>query len=100
MIAPTVKEWLSLMPLVADRGWREEGVHGAIRDADERCPICSVVNEISGGDVDLCLLAHTAAEKLGLSPNAATAIGVIVLAADQITAPRRAAIERALGMIR
>lgn len=40
---------LDLLPLVADRGWSIRD--GYIRDRDGRCPICALVNELSGGGI-------------------------------------------------
>lgn len=45
----TAQDIIDLLPIVADRGWsvRSSGrMRGTIRDRDDRCPVCALVNEI------------------------------------------------------
>jgi hypothetical protein len=106
---PTVQQWLSLMPLVAHRGWSEtppspSGVDiRRIRDRDGYCPICALVEELVGRDnrvvteLDRRLSVSLAAMRLGA--NGAVALAGIMTAADNRGVKHRTALKRALGML-
>lgn len=89
----TVQDFLDLMPLVADRGWRVDH-NGEIRDRDGRCPICALGNEILGTDQRNGTLSGFPGRTQGESD----AIGYVIFAADYPEDNLRPALMRALGM--
>lgn len=60
----TTKAILDLLPIVADRGWRIRN-DGAVRDRDDRCPVCALVHELSRGTIDMTVSAVRAMRQLG-----------------------------------
>lgn len=96
----TVEEVLDLLPIVANRGWRVTGI-GFIRDRDDRCPICALAHEVTGGEVDLRQMARLA--QLQMFPGEQSqplsyAFDRIIMAADVRSAPWRTLLMQALGM--
>ena len=86
---------LSLLCLVADRGWRVSSI-GLIRDFDCRCPICALVNEIDPSIWSM-EAAHHACDMLGID-GGANWVGVLMAAADEPHHPLRPRLMKALGM--
>ncbi len=93
----SAQDWLDLMPLVANRGWRaRKNDEEAIRDWSGRCPICALVHELSEGQIDHYVRAHIAARKLDLGKT--KGFKDIVAAADWKSAPLRRDLMAALGI--
>jgi hypothetical protein len=98
----TSQDILDLLPIVQDRGWTIE--HDLIRDRDNRCPVCALVHELSGGEIRYTYDAGMAvAELLGVFDwptvySIAVSICPIVSAADSSEAAGRPQLLEALGL--
>lgn len=90
------QDWLDLMPLVADRGWRVKP-DGYIRDREDRCPVCALAYVASDGAIDSYKRAWNAAFELLERPCVAS-VDAVVHAADGPNDPLRPALMAALGM--
>ncbi len=97
MSAPTFEDWLSLMPLVAARGWSGDEEFAALRDRDGRCPLCALAYELSDGHVDRFADAWLAVAELGVTDEARSIVE-IAKAADMACDYNRPALMQALGM--
>ena len=71
----TTQELLDLLPIVADQKWRV--TFGSVRNQDGACPICAVVNEITGENTHK-VDAHAAMNSLGYY----TGFGEFMMVAD------------------
>lgn len=90
----TAQDYLDLLPIVADRGWRvDEG--GYIRDRDGRCPLCSLANEV---DAKVKKRAAHISALISIGVSRTYGDRVIMFAADEPDSPLRPALMRALGM--
>jgi hypothetical protein len=89
----TAQDILDLLPIVADRGWKV-GCNNTIRDRNERCPICSLLNETHR--FPFKVMGITAWDSAGL-PDVSAAIQIMI-AANNSGHPLRPALMRALGM--
>lgn len=93
----TAKDWLDLMPLVADKGWAVAG--GRLRDGDGRCPICALLYETHGtGSSELYWLAVREAFGERARGELEYAADDIARAADMPSDPLRPALLAALGL--
>lgn len=77
----TAEEIISLLPLVADRGFRVNA-DGEVRDRQKRCPICALAFVLVG--CDLRSMAWTAMERMigSLSTASRDAVDDVASAAD------------------
>lgn len=92
----TAQDILDLLPIVADRGWRERR-DGFIRDKDGRCPVCALVHEVTHGKVDFTFMAELS-YKSAFGYAGLAAQFEIANAADYVTHPSRPVLMAALGM--
>jgi len=93
-----VQDYLSILPIVAERGWivRTDGRYrGAIQDAEGRCPLCSLAHEIDPS-VDETYAYRYALARCGLPWDDDS--NIIAAAADYGDHPWRPALMAALGM--
>jgi len=96
----TADDILDLMPIVAHLPW-SVSLHGGIRTATGQCPVCALVEELSGGEIAFNNIAITAMEDLfGKEYLMVHAMGVakIMRAADDRNGTYRAALVAALDM--
>jgi hypothetical protein len=97
----TVEDIIDLLPIVADRGWKvREDLWGVIRDRDGRCPICALVHELSGGEIDYKGAAGKAMRlyvESDITPLGGEVMAVMA-GADHKDHPLRPAIAEALGL--
>lgn len=94
----TAEDLLDLMPIVADRGWALSR-SGRIRDADDRCPLCSFANAIEPRVFQRADV-HSAMNDAGVTGIEPLAIWQIMMAADNNPAGARLRprLMQALGM--
>jgi len=93
----SIKDYLALLFIVSGREWtarEEHGYSAVIRDAEGRCPLCSLAHEIDPS-VDEKYDYPYALSECGLSGDD---IGDIADAADYKDHPLRPALMAALGM--
>lgn len=64
----TAQQIIDLLPIVAERDWRLRD--GAIRDSDNFCPVCALVQEIDPSS-PYKLFAWQALDRIGVTGNAA-----------------------------
>lgn len=90
----TTQELLDLLPIVADQQWRV--TFDTIRNQDGACPICAVVNEITG-EKNYRLDADSALRALGYY----TGFGEFLLSADfdSVNPTRRAIRQQMLQLL-
>ena len=92
----TAQDLLDLMPIVADRGWLL-AVTEVIRDADGRCPVCALANEIDPL-IENKIFGHEAFGRLDIDEP--DAISRIMTAADLPSNALRPQLMQALGMVK
>lgn len=95
----TLHQVLSIMPIVAHRGWKVHPKSLVIRDAQGACPLCALAQEVDPAFIDTTA-AGSAAGRLGLVDRAdgLRALDAIVGAADGIGSPVRQHLLEALGL--
>lgn len=86
----TPKKILDLLPIVADRKWTIEA--GVIRDENQRCPVCSIVNKLDRF-ITYKGAAHQALIELGVDISGTDrGVEYVMEAADGVT--RNASIKK------
>jgi hypothetical protein len=95
----TAQEIIDLLPIVDDRGWKVKFGVG-IRDRDGRCPVCALVHELSGGEIDITVYARAAMVRYLETDSALLvwAVQDMMAGADHKDHPLRPAIAEALGL--
>lgn len=96
-IRPDVQRWLDLLPIVSDRRWVVKNgykLRSCIRDQDNACPVCALINELSDTH-NWCSAAHAAAQSFFEESNG---VGAIMEAADYPDHPLRPHLLAALGL--
>lgn len=96
----TAEQILDILPIVANQGWRIRVDGGAVRNRKGVCPVCALVNELTG-ETFWRAAAHSAWCSLTgadwSSDNDGAAM-LIAQAADDPASPLRPALMQALGM--
>jgi hypothetical protein len=100
MTTITTQDLIDLLPVVQDRGW-EILPNGYIRDRDGRCPICSLVHELSGGEIDYTFNTFSAMERYLGTVDEKTDVSIqrIMNAADGVWGAVREDMVEALGLV-